>query len=110
MPTYVCLIQEGQAPQQKREALAAGLLRIGQESFGDEPSATEISWIVIGKGFGWTAGEPSTSSIILRSVPVGLPLDEREVFMRRVCELWETVAGCSTDEIVVTAWDGPLPL
>ena len=30
--------------------------------------------------------------------------------MREVCALWEREAGCSTDEIVVTAWDGPLPI
>ena len=62
------------------------------------------------RGFGWTAGEPSTSSVVIRSVPVGLPLDQRESFMRRVCALWEEVTGCSTNEIVVSAWDGPLPL
>jgi hypothetical protein len=107
---YACIIQEGQAADRTREALEEGLRRIGRESFGDDPSATKISWRPVKKGFGWTAGEPSTSSLVIRSVPVGLPLDEREAFMRKVCDLWETVTGCSTDEIVVTAWDGPLPL
>ena len=110
MPQYACIIQEGQSPHQKQETLAEGLRRIGLESFGDDPSACEISWIVMKKGFAWTAGEPSTSSIVVRSVPVGLPLDPREAFMRKVCDLWETVTGCSIHEIVVTAWDGPLPL
>ena len=104
------MIQEGQAADRKREALAEGLRRIGRECFGDDPAETEIAWNVVRKGFGWTAGEPSTSSICVRSVPEGLPLDEREAFMRRVCDLWAEVTGCSIDEIVVTAWDGPLPL
>ena len=110
MPRYACMIQEGQAAHQKQQALAEGLRRIGRDSFGDDPSATEISWIVIRRGFAWTAGEPSTSSIVVRSVPVGLPLDRREAFMHGVCDLWTSVTGCSVDEIVVTAWDGPLPL
>ncbi len=110
MRRYACLIQEGQAAHHAQEALAEGLRRIGRESFGDDPSATEISWVVMKRGFAWTAGEPSTSSIVIRSVPVGLPLEQREAFMRQVCQLWETVTGCSIDEIVVTAWDGPLPL
>lgn len=110
MPDYACIIQEGQSAHQKQEALAEGLRRIGQESFGDDPSATEISWVVMKKGFAWTTGEPSTSSIVFRSVPVGLPLDQREAFMRKVCDLWEGVTGCSINEIVVTTWDGPLPL
>jgi hypothetical protein len=110
VPDYACIIQEGQSADQRREALATGLRRIGQEAFGDDPSATEINWIAIKKGFAWTAGEPSTASIIVRSVPVGLPLAEREAFMRKVCDLWAEVTGCSIKEIVVTAWDGPLPL
>ncbi len=110
MKRYTCMIQEGQAAHQKQSALAEGLLRIGREAFGDDPGETEIAWVVVKRGFAWTAGEPSTSSIVVRSVPAGLPLDEREAFMRQVCALWESVTGCSIDEIVVTAWDGPLPL
>lgn len=110
MPDYVCIIQEGQAADERREVLAEGLRAIGAEAFGDDPVATEIAWSVVPKGFGWTAGEPSRSSIVIRSVPVGLPLDRREAFMHRVCDLWEKETGCSVDEIVVTAWDGPLPI
>jgi hypothetical protein len=109
VPDYACIIQEGQSAHQQQAALEEGLGRIGRECFGD-PSAAEISWIVVKKGFAWTAGEPSTSSLVIRSVPVGLPLDRREAFMRKVCDLWEKVTGCSINEIVVTAWDGPLPL
>lgn len=110
MPDYACIVQEGQTADRSRRVLADGLRRIGQEAFGDDPAATGISWIVVKRGFGWTAGEPSTSSIIIRSVPVGLPLERREAFMHEVCDLWKTETGCSIDEIVVTAWDGPLPL
>ena len=110
MSEYACIIQEGQAAERRQDVLAEGLRRIGQESFGDDPSTTGISWIVVKKGFGWTAGEPSTSSIVVRSVPVGLAAERREAFMRRVCDLWERETGCSINEIVVTAWDGPLPL
>ncbi|MEN8158621.1 MAG: hypothetical protein ABFS41_00970 [Myxococcota bacterium] len=110
MSRYVCIIQEGQAADAKREALEAGLRRIGEECFGDDPAATEIQWRTVRPGFGFTAGEPSTSSLVIRSVPVGLAFDERERFLRRVCELFETVTGCDVDEVVVTAWDGPLPL
>ena len=110
MRKYACIVQEDQTPDRSREALAEGLRRIGQQAFGDDPADCEITWNVVKKGFGWTAGEPSTSSIVVRSVPVGLPPERREAFMRRVCDLWERETGCSIEEIVVTAWDGPLPL
>lgn len=108
--TYACIIQEGQSAHEKQEALEAGLRDIGRECFGDDPSATQISWNVLKRGYAWTAGEPSTTSLVIRSVPVGLAPEEREAFMRRVCDLWKNVTGCSIDEVVVTAWDGPLPL
>ena len=107
---YACVIQEGQAADRERDALENGLAKLGVEAFGDDPGSCEVSWLVVKEGFGWTAGEPSTSSIVVRSVPVGLPLDRREAFMRKVGALWESVTGCSIDEVVITAWDGPLPL
>lgn len=110
MPQYVCLIQEGQAPDQKRAELAEGLVRIGHECFGDDASSIEIAWTVMKKDFAWTAGQPSTSSLVIRSVPLGLPTPEREAFMLKVCDLWESVTGCTTNEIIVTAFDGPLPI
>ena len=110
MSDYACIIQEGQSAHERRDTLEEGLRRIGQESFGDEPSAIEISWTIMKDGFAWTAGEPSGSSIVIRSVSPGLPLQEREAFMRKVCDLWESETGCTIEEIIVTAWDGPLPL
>jgi len=110
MPDFACIIQEGQEAERKKDALETGLRRLGQEHFGDDPAALEIDWRVVRKGFGWTAGEPSTSSIVIRSVPVGLPADRREAWLSSVCDLWSDVTGCSVNEVVATAWDGPLPL
>ncbi len=110
MPDYACIVQEDQTPASKQAALGEGLKRIGRELLGDSEAGAEIRWITIKEGFGFTAGVPSTSSLVVRSVPVGFPAAEREAFMTRVCDLWKEVAGCSTDEIVVTALDGPLPL
>lgn len=110
MPDYVCMIQKGQPPHEKRVELESGLRRIAKHAFGDDPDAISFRWTVFDEGFAFTAGEPSTSSIVIRSVPVGFPDDERESFLRSVCDLWQEVAGCTKDEIVATAWDGPLPL
>ncbi len=110
MPDYACIIQEGQTPARRQGELAEGLKRIGRELLGDSETGAEVVWVTVPEGFGFTAGLPSTSSLVVRSVPVGFPDAEREAFMTRVCDLWREVAGCSTDEIMVTAWDGPLPL
>ena len=110
MPHYVCMVQAGQAAERARPRLSAGLERIGRELLADPTEGIEIAWHTIPRGFGFTAGAPSTSSLVVRSVPVGFPEAEREVFMSRVCELWTQATGCTPNEIVVTALDGPLPL
>jgi hypothetical protein len=104
------MVQAGQSAERCRDRLAEGLRELARDAFGDAPEQVEIQWISIPEGFGFTAGEPSTSSLVVRSVPVGYPEPRREAFMASVCRLWQDVTGCSADEIVVTALDGPLPL
>jgi hypothetical protein len=110
MPQYVCFVQEGQQPAACQAELSDGLRRLGRERLGDPAQGIEIRWTVVARGFGFSAGRPSTSSLVVREVAVGFPDPAREAFMRSVCELWKQVTGCTTDEIVVTAYDGPLPL
>lgn len=110
MPQYACMVQEGQIAEHSRERLTDGLKRLAEETFGDVPAEVEIRWVTIRAGFGFTAGKPSTSSLIARSVPTGFTDAERSAFMRRVSDLWQQVTGCHPDEVVVTTLDGPLPL
>ena len=77
MPQYACMVQEGQLADRTRDRLADGLKRLGAEAFGDVPAEVEIRWVAIRKGFGFTAGKPSTSSLIARSVPAELGDDAR---------------------------------
>jgi len=110
MAHYACMIQEGQEAERRKDALADGLREIAQRTFGEHPDEVEIQWDSLPKGFAWTGGEPSTSSIVVRSVPVGFDNDEREVLLRSMCDLWIETTGCTINEIVATAFDGPLPL
>ena len=110
MHQYSCIIQEGQVADQKTDALEAGLRQLGQEFFGDEPADVQINWVRQAQGWAWTAGEPSTASIVVRSVPVGFDNDKREAYLHAVCNLWVETTGCSINEVVATAFDGPLSL
>jgi hypothetical protein len=109
MAHYACMVQAGQTAEREQARLAEGLKRIARESFGDAPERVEIQWISVPEGFGFSAGEPSRSSLVIRSVPVGFDDELRERFLSNVTRLWQDVTGCSADEIVVTALDGPLP-
>jgi phenylpyruvate tautomerase PptA (4-oxalocrotonate tautomerase family) len=110
MPQYACMVQEGQRADTRRAALADGLQRLAAATFGEVAAEVEIRWVTIRKGFGFTAGKPSTSSLIARSVPTEFDDAARAAFMTKVCELWQDVTGCDRDEVVVTTLPGPLPL
>lgn len=109
MAHYVCMVQEGQVAEKSQAQLGAGLVRIGRELLADPADGIEIRWLSIPRGFGFSAGAPSTASLVVRSVPVGYPDAKREALLSRVCELWRSVTGCGANEIMVTAFDGPLP-
>ena len=104
------MIQEGQTAAASVAPLTRGLERISRDAFGEDPGDLEIRWVTVPAGYGFTAGRPSTTSLVIRSVPPGWPSENRVAFMKNVCELWQEVTGCSLDEIVVTAYDGPLPI
>ena len=110
MNHYSCILQEGQAADRKTDGLEGGLKRLGREFFGDDPAEVGIRWTRQPRGWAWTAGAPSTSSIVVRSVPVGFDDTRREAFLRAVCDLWVDTTGCSVNEVVATAFDGPLSL
>ena len=71
---------------------------------------TEIDWVTVRKGFGFTGGPPSTTSIVERSVPVGIPQAEREAYLQKVSNLWKQETGCTTNEILAVTWEGPFPV
>ena len=110
MAQYACIVQAGQTAESRQPRLSDGLKLIAQETFGESPESVEIRWISVKKGFGFTAGKRSTSSLVGRSVPDGYPDDERFRLMTDISELWQEVTGCSINEVVVTVMDGPLPL
>ena len=108
MTSYAVTVQEGQAAHGHTQELEAGLVRIGREMLDDDVDAT-ISWTVVPPGHMFTEGQPSTTSMVIRSVDPALPVQEREPFMRAVCDLWSTTTGCTDHEILVTTIPGPLP-
>lgn len=110
MAQYACIIQSGQVAEARQAELSDGLKRIAHDLLGDVPDAVDVKWITVREGFGFTAGRPSRSSLVVRSVPNGYPDDRRTKLLSTISDLWQDVTGCGSDEIVVTAMDGPLPL
>lgn len=102
MTNCTCLVQAGQIPDLRRAALEPLLDRFSEEAFG-EPAA--IRWIAIADGSGFTAGEPSTSSVVSITAPAPLAQARRVALLESFCALWIDETGCSLDEIVVAIGD-----
>jgi hypothetical protein len=63
-------------------------------------SSLAIDWTVVPTGFGFTAGEPSTASIVALSADKAVDQDRRETLLSELCELWMAETRCSMDEVV----------
>ena len=94
-----CLIQEGQLSQDNVSRLEKGIENIVEEYLA---SGVKQSWVVIPKGNGWKAGEPSTSSLVLLTTP-DIEQAARVDLLGAIRDLWTEVTGCSVDEIMINA-------
>lgn len=101
MAKYIATIQEGHEAEGLQEELTAGLKDIAASTLGDERESTEVKWKVIPKGFGWTAGRPSNSSVLLCVVPEKLQFKTRATFMTRVNDLWVEKTGADSNELLI---------
>ena len=97
-----CMIQAGQISEQHIQSLEAGLNDITSEFFGQPATAL---WTSVASGDGWTAGEPSSTSLVVMYVPPGMDQDTRTRLLEAICDTWSDTTGCSVNEIVATARD-----
>lgn len=102
MIACTCMVQEGQVPDASADALRARLDAFSRQAFG---APMQIRWVRITPGNGFTAGVPSTSSIVSIEANAALDQTRREALMKDVCDLWMDETTCSLDEIVAVLTD-----
>ena len=100
-----CVVQAGQISAESEAVLRANLNDFAERSFG---APAEINWIAIPERSGFTAGNPSTSSVISMRANAPVAGVDREPLLRELCAIWTDETGCSLDEIVGVISD-PLP-
>lgn len=103
--SFNCTMQEGQVGEEMRAKLAIALRQITRDVLGESPDDVPVEFTDIPKGFGFRGGEPSTTSLVRGSIVGGVTQDVREEFMRRICDSWMEISGCSVDDLVVSARD-----
>lgn len=97
----IATIQEGHRAELLQEELAAELKEIAAGFFQGRALDPEVRWKVIPKGYAWTAGKPSNSSVLLCVVPEDLPFEARAELMRRVNDMWIAKTGADARELLI---------
>ncbi|MEM6625231.1 MAG: hypothetical protein AAF719_00860 [Pseudomonadota bacterium] len=92
-----CIVQAGQVSADMEAALRADLNDFAQRSFG---APAQINWIAIPEGSGFTAGTPSTSSVVTMRANAPLEQARRVSLLTELCDLWIKQTRCSLDEVV----------
>ena len=97
MIASTCLVQEGQISVETQAKLQAQLSAFTERAFG-EPA--DVKWVAIAPRSGFTAGKPSTSSVV--AIRPGAPVEQsrRVALLTELCDLWRRETNCSLDEVV----------
>lgn len=105
MSHFSCLVQEDSAAARLTGTLEHRLAALHRSHFPDD--AVTVSWRVVPRGHMFTEGRPSTTSIIVCRVSHVTTLEQRESYMRGICELWTATTGCTDHEVVVSIHPSP---
>ena len=99
MIPVMCIVQEGQIPQNSERDLKAEIGAFTQRTFS---VPADIDWIVVPKGSGFTAAEPSTTVIASLHANRPLPQPERVALLKELGEICMLHTGRTANEVVTS--------
>ena len=97
MVRCMCIVQEDQGPAQRQTDMRRLLNDFSERAFG---APADIHWIEVPKTNGYTAGGPSTSSIVSLTAVEPVAQETRTDLLHELCAAWADATGCSLDEVV----------
>lgn len=107
MSQFSCLIQQDSPAHTGSEDLERRLVAHHAEHYPGETA--QVTFRPVAAGTMFTEGHQSTSSIITVGVAHQTTFDDRERYMRGVCDLWTEITGCTDHEIVVALTETNTP-
>ncbi len=99
---YKCLVN-GSIDEGARRVVVDGLRGLMATRFGIDDVTVEFIEIPEGRWF--TAGKPSRASMVLGTVPVGTPQDERVAVMDAIARLFAEATDTNYHDVMVSAPD-----
>lgn len=99
MIPVMCIVQEGQVSAETEQAFKADIDGFTQRAFD---ASADIDWIVVPKGSGFTAAEPSRT--VIASLHANRPLEqgERTALLKELGDICMDRTGRSPNEIVTS--------
>ena len=105
MVEFKCIVQERAVGPKLWGELEARLTVIAAAVLGGTAQEVTVAFDVIPHGYGFRGGEISTTSLVRGEIPPGCAQEVRVDLMRRICDMWCEVTGCTVEELVVSARD-----
>lgn len=99
-----CLVQAGRIDTDVEAALRRRLDAFTRQAFG---SPAAINWTTVPEAHGFTAGVPSTASVVSIRAPARLEQLHRVELLDALSELWMEETACGLDELVAVVADPP---
>lgn len=97
-----CIVQDGQISAAAEASLKTRLDGFTQRAFG---APAEFSWVTVPEKSGFTAGKPSTSSIVTMRAPAPLDQSRRAELLRELSDIWTAETNCTLNELVAVIAD-----
>ena len=97
-----CFVQAGQTADLRKDGLQIQLNDFTNSAFGAD---AQVAWVTVPEGNGFTAGQPSKSSVVAMTAAESLSPTHRETLLRELVALWTTETGCSVDDVVAVISD-----
>lgn len=102
MINCTCIVQAGQSPDRLKVEAQEVLNLFAFKSFGEK---AQIAWIPVAEGNGFTAGNPSTCSVVSMTSNEVINPVRRELLLRDLVAAWTEATGVSVDEVVAVITD-----
>jgi hypothetical protein len=104
MQRGICTVQEGSIDPSEYAALAAALTAALQDSVGTA-ARPALVWCEVPRGQAFTAGAPSSVSLVMIEVADRLDSSTRSAALRSMSDAWCDTAGVQPDQLMLTLAD-----
>ena len=107
MPLYEVLTTQGALDADKREKLAAHIVKVHTEETGSPADFIQVIFPELPAGHSYSAGSVATPHIIRAQIRAGRPMSVRHAIIKRLFDFYSKLTGAEAMEIVVAVSDVP---